>query len=156
MASARGLAAIYFPSQAAALELKLAPNGARHGHGNVSLLRAEAFLACYFDGDLQYSPGIEIDWQGTPFQRQVWNALTEIAPGERVSYRKLASRIGRPAAFRAVGRAVATNPLSILIPCHRVVGADGRLTGYAGGLSVKRFLLQHEERHVAQRTATES
>ncbi len=152
LASDEGLAAIYFPPQAASLESKLAPEGVRHGHGNMSLLRAEAFLACYFDGDLRYSPRVEIDWRGTPFQQEVWKALTGIDPGERVSYRDLASRVGRPAAFRAVGRAVAANPLSILVPCHRVVGADGGLTGYAGGLSVKRFLLQHEECHAAQRT----
>ena len=149
LASESGLAAVYFQAQAGRLESKLAPRGLRRGHGNVFLLQAEALLACYFDGDLMYSPTIPIDWRGTPFQLQVWNAIAAIRPGDRLSYRDLASRLGRPSAARAVGRAVGTNPLSIVIPCHRVVGSDGSLTGYAGGLAVKRYLLDHEARHLS-------
>lgn len=144
LASDRGLAAIYFPEQVASIESRLAPAGRRPGHGNVFLLNAEAFLACYFDGDLEYSPEIPLDLRGTRFQLEVWNALRAIPPGARLSYAALADRVGRPRAVRAVAGAVARNPLSVLIPCHRVVGSDGSLTGYAGGVERKRALLRHE------------
>ena len=149
LASEAGLAAVYFPAQAESLESKLALDGLKKGHGNVFLLQAEAFLACYFDGDLRYSPEIPLDRRGTPFQIRVWEAIAAILPGDRLSYRDLAEVLGRPGAVRAVGRAVGANPLSIVIPCHRVVGSDGRLTGYAGGLAAKRYLLEHEARHSA-------
>ncbi len=144
LASVDGLAAIYFPEQAASLESRLAPAGAGRGHGNLFLLNAEAFLACYFDGDLAYSSEIPLDLAGTAFQREVWQALGGIPPGARLSYSELAARIGRPRSVRAVAGAVARNPLSILVPCHRVVGSDGSLTGYAGGIERKRALLRHE------------
>ncbi len=147
LAGERGLAAIYLPPQRATIEARLAPAGLRGGHGNVSLLQAEAYLACYFDGDLNYAPAIRLDVRGTPFQTEVWRALTEIPPAQPMTYRDLAHRVGRPSAVRAVAGAVARNPLSILIPCHRVIGSDGRLTGYAGGLQTKRYLLDHERRH---------
>lgn len=82
--------------------------------------------------------------QGTPFQQSVWQALRQIPYGASASYGELATRIGRPAAVRAVGAAVGRNPLSIVVPCHRVLGADGALTGYAGGLARKTALLQLE------------
>ena len=153
LASDTGLAAIYFPVQAPKLEARLAPDGVRPGHGNIFLLRAEAYLACYFDGDLDFSPEIPLDMRGTPFQVGVWTALGEIPPSQRLSYGQLASRMGRPRAVRAVAAAIGRNPLSILVPCHRVVGADGRLTGYAGGLMAKRFLLEHERRCAAAMSA---
>jgi methylated-DNA-[protein]-cysteine S-methyltransferase len=81
---------------------------------------------------------------GTPFQERVWRALLEIPYGETISYGELARRIGRPDAVRAVGMANGRNPISIIVPCHRVIGADGALTGYAGGLERKRFLLDLE------------
>ena len=84
---------------------------------------------------------------GTPFQRQVWRALQTIPYGATCSYRDIACAVGRPAACRAVGMANHCNPLPIFIPCHRVVGADGRLTGYAGGLAIKSRLLQFEREH---------
>lgn len=146
LASDAGLVAMYFPVQAPRLEARLAPAGIRPGHGNIFLLQAEAFLACYFDSDLEYSPDIPLDMRGTPFQVDVWTTLREIAPAHTLSYGELASRLGRPRAVRAVAAAVGRNPLSILVPCHRVVGADGNLTGYAGGLIAKRFLLEHERR----------
>lgn len=90
------------------------------------------------DFDLPLAP------QGTPLQRDVWQALLALGHGETVSYGELAVRIGRPRSARAVGAAVGRNPISILIPCHRVVGADGRLTGYAGGLDRKQALLALE------------
>ena len=82
--------------------------------------------------------------QGTPFQRQVWNALLTIPYGEIRTYRDIAQAVGNPKACRAVGMANHRNPLSIVIPCHRVVGASGALTGYGGGLEIKRFLLELE------------
>lgn len=88
---------------------------------------------------------------GTDFQRAVWNALAAIPFGERRSYMWVAREIGRPRAFRAVGTANGRNPLPIVVPCHRVVGAHGALSGYAGGVDVKRWLLDHERRVVAER-----
>ncbi len=85
--------------------------------------------------------------RGTPFQLRVWEALTSIPYGETISYAELARRIGQPTASRAVGLANGANPLSIIVPCHRVIGANGSLTGYGGGLEAKRFLLDHERRH---------
>lgn len=150
LASQRGLAAIYFPAQRERMEARLAPGGTMPGHGNVFLLQAEAYLACYFAGDLDYAPDIPLDCRGTPFQLSIWQTLAEIPPGQRWTYRGLAERVGRPRATRAVGAAVGRNPLSILLPCHRVVGSDGALTGYAGGLAAKRFLLAHEDGHASR------
>lgn len=87
--------------------------------------------------------------QGTDFQQQVWDAMARIPYGQTVSYAQLAAAIGRPGAARAVGAACRRNPLHILLPCHRVVGANGQLTGYAGGLQRKAFLLALEQRHTA-------
>lgn len=87
---------------------------------------------------------LELAPRGTPFQLAVWRALRSIACGETISYRDLAARAGRPRAIRAVGTAVGRNPLSVVIPCHRVIAADGSLAGYAGGLERKRALLAHE------------
>jgi len=87
---------------------------------------------------------LTIELQGTPFQKQVWKELQRIPFGETISYRQLAERLGRPTATRAVGRANATNPISLVVPCHRVIGADGSLTGFGGGIDVKRSLLLHE------------
>ncbi|MBN8482526.1 MAG: methylated-DNA--[protein]-cysteine S-methyltransferase [Xanthomonadales bacterium] len=92
---------------------------------------------------------LELAPRGTPFQRRVWDALTTIPYGETISYAELARRIGQPTASRAVGLANGANPLSIIVPCHRVIGANGSLTGYGGGLAAKRFLLEHERRHAA-------
>ena len=85
--------------------------------------------------------------RGTDFQRRVWDGLMAIGYGRTESYAELARRIGRPRAVRAVGAANGANPLSIVVPCHRVIGADGSLTGYGGGLEAKRWLLAHERRH---------
>lgn len=90
---------------------------------------------------------LPLDPSGTPFQLRVWEALRTIPYGTTASYRELASRIGQPAATRAVGLANGRNPLSIVVPCHRVIGADGSLTGYAGGLERKRTLLDLERTH---------
>ncbi len=87
---------------------------------------------------------VPLDPQGTPFQHAVWQALRLIPPGTPSGYRTIACRLGRPQAARAVGAAVGRNPIGIVVPCHRVVGSDGALTGYAGGLERKRALLVHE------------
>lgn len=101
-------------------------------------------LGAYFGGTLkQFHLPLDLT-SGTSFQQDVWTALQGIQSGQTRSYGDIAERIGRPAAVRAVGAAVGRNPLSIVVPCHRVVGANGSLTGYAGGLQRKRALLDHE------------
>jgi methylated-DNA-[protein]-cysteine S-methyltransferase len=104
-------------------------------------------LAAYFAGEIQ-SFDVALFLEGTPFQMQVWAALKEIPYGSVVSYRWIADRIGKPGAVRAVGAANGRNPISIIIPCHRVIGSDGSLTGYGGGLDVKRRLLRLESQEV--------
>lgn len=114
-----------------------------HEGSNAVLEQACTQLREYFAGarrvfDLPLSP------HGTPFQREVWTALAAIPYGDTWSYRDLAARVGRPAAMRAVGAANGRNPLPIVLPCHRVIGADGSLTGFGGGLPTKAFLLRLE------------
>lgn len=100
-------------------------------------------LAAYFAGELrQFS--LPLAPRGTPFQTQVWAALQRIPFGETRSYGALAASLGQPGSARAVGAANRTNPIGIVVPCHRVIGADGTLTGYAGGIERKKFLLEHE------------
>ena len=100
-------------------------------------------LSAYFHGDLRAIDGLPVDARGTEFQRAVWRALREIPCGETCSYGELAKRIGRPSAMRAVGLANRANPIGIVVPCHRVIGSDGSLTGYAAGVERKRWLLTH-------------
>jgi methylated-DNA-[protein]-cysteine S-methyltransferase len=101
-------------------------------------------LQRYFDGE--FAALREVVWAtaGTPFQRAVWSALVAIPPGETRAYGQLARSLGQPAAARAVGWANGSNPVAIVVPCHRVIGASGKLTGYAGGLHRKQWLLRHE------------
>jgi methylated-DNA-[protein]-cysteine S-methyltransferase len=101
-------------------------------------------LGAYLRGDLDALDGIAVDGGGTAFQRKVWKGLRRIAAGEVMSYQGLARRLGMPNSVRAVARANALNPISIVVPCHRVIGSDGSLTGYGGGLPRKRWLLEHE------------
>lgn len=101
-------------------------------------------LRDYFDGDLGALDGLAVETLGTPFQEAVWAQLRRIAPGHTRSYAELAAAIGAPAAVRAVGAANGANPVGIVVPCHRVIGSDGSLTGFAGGLAAKRWLLDHE------------
>ena len=103
----------------------------------------ERQLRAYFAGDLQ-DFDLPLDFRGTDFQRQVWAALLAIPFGETRSYGAIAAAIGRPSASRAVGAANGRNPISIVAPCHRVIGESGKLTGFAGGLAAKAFLLDHE------------
>ena len=98
----------------------------------------------YFNGEPERFDDILLAPQGTPFQQRIWQALRQIDYGETTSYGELAKRIENPNAVRAVGGAVGSNPISIIIPCHRILGKDGTLTGFGGGLVAKRFLLQLE------------
>lgn len=100
------------------------------------------WLDAYFDGESAPSP--ELDARGTPFERRVWTHLVGLPWGTTTSYGEIASRIGHPTAARAVGAANGANPITLIVPCHRVVGQSGSLTGYGGGLDVKRWLLAHE------------
>jgi methylated-DNA-[protein]-cysteine S-methyltransferase len=112
-------------------------------------------LGAYFEGDLTRFD-LPVRLHGSAFQQEVWHALTEIPYGETTSYGELARRVGRPGAARAVGLANGQNPVAIIVPCHRVVGADGSLTGYAGGLHRKRILLQLEHAHDTRSPALSS
>ena len=107
-------------------------------------------MAAYLDGDMTVLDSIPVDAHGTPFQKTVWNALRRLRAGETTSYGALAIAIGRPGASRAVGLANGSNPIAIVVPCHRVIGANGTLTGYAGGLERKRWLLDHERTHAGR------
>lgn len=136
VATERGLSGLYLegnaPGVAADWQLDAAPF--------VDTCRQ---LEAYFAGDLREFQ-IPLDLQGTPFQLKVWNALLDIPFGETIHYGEQARRIGQPQASRAVGLANGRNPISIIVPCHRVVGKNGALTGYGGGLPIKRFLLDLE------------
>jgi methylated-DNA-[protein]-cysteine S-methyltransferase len=122
----------------------------RARHGDFTLVDAAdpasvcTRIGAYLRGELDALDEIAVDGGGTEFQRKVWVALRRIAPGEVVSYGALAQRMGIPTSVRAVARANALNPVSIVVPCHRVIGSDGSLTGYGGGLPRKRWLLEHE------------
>lgn len=101
-------------------------------------------LAAYFKGDLDRLGDIKWRVSGTPFQRKVWQALPKIPAGTTLSYGALAARLGSPRAMRAVGHANGSNPISVVVPCHRLIGANGSLVKYGGGLERKRWLLRHE------------
>ncbi len=116
----------------------LEPHDASDPAGAVSALRR------FLGGELAALESVPVDVAGTPFQRDVWAALREIPAGSTITYAELARRVGRPQAVRAVGAANGANPVSIVVPCHRVVGKDG-LRGYAGGVSRKEWLLAHEK-----------
>jgi methylated-DNA-[protein]-cysteine S-methyltransferase len=123
-----------------------------YGTGGFSLSRASdpgglsSALRAYFGGDLAAIDTSPVATGGTAFQREVWHALRKIPCGETLSYGALAQRIGRAAAVRAVGLANGANPVGVVVPCHRVIGANGSLTGYGGGMERKRWLLAHERR----------
>ncbi len=101
-------------------------------------------LRAYFDGDFTAVDAIPVATGGSEFQRRVWAALRRIPPGTTTSYGALAASLGQPGASRAVGLANGANPVGIVVPCHRVIGANGTLTGYGGGLPRKQWLLEHE------------
>jgi methylated-DNA-[protein]-cysteine S-methyltransferase len=101
-------------------------------------------ISQYFAGEFGAIDTLPVATEGTPFQREVWHALRKIPWGKTLSYGELAKQIGRPAAVRAVGFANGSNPVGIVVPCHRVIGSNGSLTGYGGGIERKRWLLAHE------------
>jgi methylated-DNA-[protein]-cysteine S-methyltransferase len=117
-------------------------------------VEAIAQLRAYFAGETQ-SFDLPLKFEGTAFQKRVWQALLEIPYGETRSYKEIAARIGNFRAVRAVGLANGRNPIGIIVPCHRVIGANGTLTGYGGGLPRKRWLLQHEAMHRSQAHQTD-
>ncbi len=133
---------------------------ARHyGKNRVTLIPSPpsyalaSVIAAYFDGDLRAIDCLPTATEGTSFQKRVWDALREIPAGQTLSYSELAKQIGQPKAVRAVGLANGANPIGIVVPCHRVIGADGSLTGYGGGLERKRWLLQHEKQPIQHSSA---
>ena len=124
----------------------------KHAAGRAKAIRNEEMLKhprtqlqAYFAAELRDFE-LPLAAEGTPFQQRVWRALCDIPYGETISYGELARRIGQPKASRAVGLANGQNPISIVVPCHRVIGANGSLTGYGGGLARKRWLLAHESK----------
>lgn len=138
-ASASGLAGLWFDAQRhhpGALDLPVDP-------AHPLIAQAAAELSAYFRSEAGGFT-VPLDAEGTPFQHAVWEQLRTIAAGTTTSYGEVARRVGRPSAVRAVGAAVGRNPLSIVVPCHRVVGGSGALTGYAGGLERKQALLALE------------
>jgi methylated-DNA-[protein]-cysteine S-methyltransferase len=148
IASDRGLAAILWEND----NPKRVPMGALvEDNDHPALKLAEGQLTEYFAGKRK-SFEITLDPAGTDFQKRVWRALLEIPYGETRAYAQIANHVGNPKAVRAVGAANGKNPISIVAPCHRVIGTDGSLTGFAGGLEIKRFLLSHEA-SVANATA---
>jgi len=138
--TAHGLAGAWFEGQKdhpGALSAPEAP-------GDELLASAAGRLRAYFRGEAVRFDDLPLDLIGTPFQRAVWQALCAVGRGATASYSTIAARVGAPAAVRAVGAAISRNPLSVIVPCHRVLGAGGALTGYAGGLHRKAALLRLE------------
>jgi methylated-DNA-[protein]-cysteine S-methyltransferase len=136
-----GLSDLYLPT---GKHVRQTPGDARRDDAALADVREqldEYFAGRRRDFDLRLNP------HGTPFQLRVWLALREIPYGETASYGKQAAAIGDPGSARAVGLANGRNPISIIVPCHRVIGADGSLTGYGGGIEAKRWLLDHEAKH---------
>lgn len=122
----------------------------RHGviaEANIGMARSSAcrLLNAYFEGDCEALASINVEATGTTFQTEVWRQLRNIPAGTTISYRELATRIGKPSATRAVGLANGSNPIPIVVPCHRVIGSNGSLTGFGGGLERKKWLLAHEK-----------
>lgn len=143
VASERGLRAVLWPGD----DSRRVPLGPTCDLGNHLTDLAATQLEEYFAGSRRQFE-VPLDLAGTEFQIAAWRALAEIPYGQTRSYAQQAALIGRPTATRAVGAANGRNPVSIILPCHRVVGADGSLTGYAGGVTVKRWLLDHERDQV--------
>lgn len=137
--TADGLAGVWFDKQ----EHHPQPIDAPEQDDDALLCRAAKQLRAYFDGD-ETAFDVPLDLQGTPFQRAVWQELLHLERGTTCTYGDIARRLGTPTAGRAVGAAVGRNPVSVIVPCHRVVGSTGALTGYAGGLERKTALLHIE------------
>ena len=140
VANDRGLAAILWENDKPN-RVRLSPIAENKKHP--VLLETERQLNEYFDGRRDKF-SVKFDFKGTEFQTEVWQALARIPFGKTLSYGEIARQIGRPKAVRAVGAAIGRNPISIIVPCHRVIGSDGKLTGFAGGLETKASLLRIE------------
>jgi methylated-DNA-[protein]-cysteine S-methyltransferase len=140
LATRQGVAGLWFDAQKHHPGDLDAPVDARHPH----IVAIERWLDAYWAGSDPSPSGVPLDLHGTPFQRAVWQALLTIPFGHTRTYGEVAAQVGAGAVPRATGAAVGRNPVSILVPCHRVIGANGSLTGYAGGLPRKEKLLLHE------------
>lgn len=140
VASSSGLRAVLWPDDAGRVRL---PASLLDNSDHPVLIACRGQLEEYFAGT-RTTFDLPLDLRGTEFQRTAWTALAEIPYGSTISYREQATRIGRPRAVRAIGTANGRNPISIVLPCHRVVGTNGSLTGFAGGLDAKAWLLNHE------------
>jgi methylated-DNA-[protein]-cysteine S-methyltransferase len=148
-ASARGLVRLELPSAHAEARMNLwlalhFPNAPRRSGVTPILRKAATELEAYFTGRLR-AFSLPVELAGTPFQVAVWEQVARVPFGATSTYGDIARGVASPSAVRAVGGAQAANPIPIVIPCHRVIGADGALTGYGGGLAVKKWLLDHEE-----------
>ena len=151
LASASALCALEFRSSGRDDRLAARLRRWRPGHSiedgeSPVIAKTRAWLARYFDGVGADLGDLPIEMHGSPFERRVWEALLRIPPGETRSYGDIAAESGSAGAARAVGLANGANPLAIVVPCHRVIGSDGALTGYGGGLDRKTWLLNHEAR----------
>jgi len=148
VADAQGLLrAAEFEDRGERLRRSLALRFGREGYILASGAFPDAIVTAlerYFQGDIGAIDGIRVALDGTPFQNTVWAALRSVRAGSPISYTALATSIGSPRATRAAGHANGANPFSIVVPCHRLVGADGALTGYGGGVERKRWLIEHE------------
>jgi methylated-DNA-[protein]-cysteine S-methyltransferase len=140
LATARGLCGLWFDAQAHHPGDFAVPVDPANAH----VAAARHWLGAYWAGRSTEGLQVALDLHGTPFQRAVWAALLAIEPGHTSTYGAVARAAGSPAAVRAAGAAIGRNPVGVIVPCHRVIGADGSLTGYAGGLQRKERLLQHE------------
>jgi methylated-DNA-[protein]-cysteine S-methyltransferase len=138
-----GLSGVYFERRAPVSSAQWLSDNGTDGAASAALAMAREQLAAYFRGELT-TFDLPLSAMGTPFQERVWRALREIEFGRSISYVDLARRIGAPSASRAVGAANGRNPIPIIVPCHRVIGASGALTGFGGGIERKRWLLDHE------------
>jgi methylated-DNA-[protein]-cysteine S-methyltransferase len=148
IASGKGLAAVLWENDKPS-RVRLSPLSKDDNHP--ILLQAEKEMAEYLAGKRKVF-SVKFDPAGTPFQNKVWDALKTIPFGETCSYGAIAKQIGNVKAVRAVGAAIGRNPVSVMVPCHRVIGASGDLTGFAGGLETKRFLLALESGKNGQKT----
>lgn len=132
----------YFPSHLLPVDSEL--TSSRAVDAREMLFRAAEQINGYFCG-ARSSFDLPLHWDGTPFQRVVWSSLMDIPFGQTVSYQDIAEKMNMPKATRAVGSAIGRNPISLICPCHRVIASNGNLTGYAGGIDRKRWLLDHEQ-----------
>jgi O-6-methylguanine DNA methyltransferase len=150
VASDRGLSALEFvkPDRQRLLKDRLErwfPESELRQGRSPHLTIARKWLDAYFAGDFAELPAVEIDSRGTEFERRVWREMRRLKLGTTISYAALAARAGSPQGPRAAGNASRRNPIALIVPCHRVVGSSGQLTGYGGGLEHKRWLLAHEQ-----------